>query len=426
MQGHERSTPTRPSTQRVEGIVVITAWIVAFWILRSSEAPSGRVWVSATLIALAASLAITAVLAFPLPSTTLNTPRLGAARRITGATLTSLLIGVPLALQTGVILPSSVSAVGFVALGIVTWLILAISASMVPLPVSPHEPLLRSDLRHPVYPRRRRLRGAKRVIDFVVSLIALIVMLPLLIGTALAIRLHDRGPALFVQERVGRHGRVFRIYKFRSMVTEAEYLRRHMAEDNERTGPLFKVSNDPRVTPIGRIIRQLSIDELPQLLNVLKGEMSLVGPRPALATELEDFSRLHRDTRLLVKPGITGLWQAEARSDPDFGKVEALDMRYVREWSVSLDLWILVATVIEMLMTVLALPLKRMGMQLTTGEQMVVTERAVSEPAEVIDVVIPFPEGPLVEVAPPSNPVPLTRARRTHQANVPDQASKVS
>jgi exopolysaccharide biosynthesis polyprenyl glycosylphosphotransferase len=191
--------------------------------------------------------------------------------------------------------------------------------------------------------------GCKRACDIAVSVVMLLVAAPLLLGIAAAVKLTDQGPVLFRQRRVGRDGVEFEILKFRSMCVDAEArlaaLRR---EHNERTGPLFKLERDPRVTAVGRFIRAFSLDELPQLLNVLRGDMSLVGPRPALPAEVAEFPA-DLQARHLVRPGITGLWQVEARDNPSFGAYRRLDLFYVDNWSFLLDLVVLLGTVEQVL-----------------------------------------------------------------------------
>ncbi len=189
------------------------------------------------------------------------------------------------------------------------------------------------------------LTGARRVIKNVFdrssAFFALLLLSPLLIGVALAIRLTSRGPALFRQTRVGSQGKPFTIYKFRSMYADAEARLNSLQALNERReGLLFKIKNDPRVTPIGRILRRYSIDELPQLINVLKGDMSLVGPRPPLPVEVAQYSDDVR-RRLLVRPGVTGLWQVSGRSDLEWVESVRLDLRYVENWSLIYDFEIL-------------------------------------------------------------------------------------
>jgi lipopolysaccharide/colanic/teichoic acid biosynthesis glycosyltransferase len=158
------------------------------------------------------------------------------------------------------------------------------------------------------------------------------------------IRLHDRGPALFTQVRVGKDGRAFRIYKFRTRVVDAEQRKAELLASNDTDGVLFKLRNDPRVTSIGAHLRRWSIDELPQLLNVFLGDMSLVGPRPALPDEAERYAE-HVHRRLVVKPGLTGLWQVNGRSDLSWDESVRLDLRYVENWSFALDLQILWKTI---------------------------------------------------------------------------------
>jgi exopolysaccharide biosynthesis polyprenyl glycosylphosphotransferase len=185
----------------------------------------------------------------------------------------------------------------------------------------------------------------KRGFDVVVSAGLLVVLSPLLAAIALAVKLTDRGPVLFHQKRVGRGGVEFEMLKFRSMCVDAESkLAALRAAGNERSGPLFKLAADPRVTRVGRVIRAFSLDELPQLLNVLRGDMSLVGPRPALASEVAEFPAELR-ARHQVRPGITGLWQVEARDNPSFAAYRRLDLFYVDNWSLLLDLIILLGTI---------------------------------------------------------------------------------
>jgi lipopolysaccharide/colanic/teichoic acid biosynthesis glycosyltransferase len=184
----------------------------------------------------------------------------------------------------------------------------------------------------------------KRVVDIVGAVGALLVAAPVLALAALAIKLDDGGSVLYRGVRIGRHGKAFVAYKFRSMVEDGQPGMDVLATLNERTdGPLFKASNDPRVTRVGRVLRSSSIDELPQLWNVLRGTMSLVGPRPALPHEVEHFDDDLR-RRHSVRPGLTGLWQVEARRNPSFHAYRRLDLRYVDEWSLSMDLAILAST----------------------------------------------------------------------------------
>jgi exopolysaccharide biosynthesis polyprenyl glycosylphosphotransferase len=184
---------------------------------------------------------------------------------------------------------------------------------------------------------------AKRVLDIVGAGIGLMLLSPLLIGTAFALLLRQGSPILFRQTRVGLHGRPFSIYKFRTMVPGAEQQLDDVQHLNERNGVTFKARNDPRITPIGRWLRRTSIDELPQLWNVLTGSMSLVGPRPPLPNEVAEYDIWHR-RRLSMKPGITGLWQVEARHEPDFDRWVEHDLIYIDGWSIWLDLKILAKT----------------------------------------------------------------------------------
>ncbi len=201
-------------------------------------------------------------------------------------------------------------------------------------------------------------RLLKRSLDILGASIGLVALSPLLLLTALAIKIEDRGPVLFHQSRAGRRAEFFGMLKFRSMVTNAESLKADLACDNERTGPLFKMTHDPRITRVGRFIRETSIDELPQLINVLRGEMSLVGPRPALVEEEAAFDTEHRG-RFDVRPGITGLWQVEARSNASFSAYRRLDLHYVENWTFGLDLRILLATVEQVVVSVLMLPISK-------------------------------------------------------------------
>jgi len=186
-------------------------------------------------------------------------------------------------------------------------------------------------------------RAAKRCMDVVVGSAMLIASLPVLGLAALAIKLDDGGPLIFRQDRVGRGGRTFQVFKLRTMGIGAENELEPLRFRNERTGPLFKVANDPRITRAGSLLRALGIDELPQLVNVLRGEMSLVGPRPALTSEAEKFDDEHLE-RSSVKPGITGLWQVEARDNPAFAAYRRLDLFYVDNWSLTMDVAILFGT----------------------------------------------------------------------------------
>lgn len=184
----------------------------------------------------------------------------------------------------------------------------------------------------------------KRLLDVVLASLGLLGSLPLWLVVVLAIRLDSPGPAIFVQERVGRHGRRFRFHKFRSMFVDAEQRLADVLAGNEIDGPVFKIRNDPRVTRVGAFLRRTSLDELPQLINVLKGDMSLVGPRPPLPREVEQY-RPSDIIRLSVKPGLTCLWQISGRSNVSFDQWMEYDREYIRNMSLWLDLGILVRTV---------------------------------------------------------------------------------
>jgi exopolysaccharide biosynthesis polyprenyl glycosylphosphotransferase len=202
-----------------------------------------------------------------------------------------------------------------------------------------------------VAPSQRGLLGAswwqlavKRALDIVMSVLAIVVLTPLLLAVALLVMVTSPGPVFYVHQRVGRGGKPFRMVKFRSMYRNAHDLREEHVGQNMHQGPIFKIRDDPRITPVGRAIRKLSIDELPQFFNVLMGHMSLVGPRPALPEEFLDYTERERE-RLLVKPGVTCIWQVSGRSDIDFHTWVAMDLEYIETWSLLLDLKLLVRTV---------------------------------------------------------------------------------
>jgi len=202
----------------------------------------------------------------------------------------------------------------------------------------------RFELRRSEWSRFTRNDGLKRLVDLVLAGLGLLVTLPLWLGVMLAIRIDSPGPAIFTQERVGRHGRRFQFYKFRSMYVDAEQRLSEVIARNEIDGPVFKMRNDPRVTKVGAFLRRTSLDELPQLVNVLRGEMSLVGPRPPLPREVEKY-RPADTVRLTVKPGLTCLWQIRGRSEVGFDQWMEFDREYVNNMSLWLDLQILVRTV---------------------------------------------------------------------------------
>lgn len=184
----------------------------------------------------------------------------------------------------------------------------------------------------------------KRIFDILFSLLVLFLLSPFLLFIAIAIKLDSRGPVLYVSERIGKKGRVFRCFKFRTMVYDAEKLRGAILHMNERDGVLFKIANDPRITRVGWLLRKYSLDELPQFLNVLLGHMSVVGPRPPIASEVREYKLSHL-RRLDVKPGITGLWQVQGRRDPSFDSYVSLDLTYIEHWSIWLDFKIIIRTI---------------------------------------------------------------------------------
>ncbi|WP_053351339.1 sugar transferase [Leucobacter musarum] len=208
-----------------------------------------------------------------------------------------------------------------------------------------HRPAGSMPLMHVEMPRYSGVRrAAKRAFDIAAATLALIALSPVFAVVAYLVKRQDGGPVFFRQERVGRNGVSFSIFKFRTMVTNAEALKASLVEHNEGSGPLFKMKHDPRITPLGAFLRRSSIDELPQLMNVLLGTMSLVGPRPGLPNEVADYEQ-HTERRLLVSPGITGLSQVTGRSDLTWEQNVRFDLHYVENWSFGLDLAILGRTV---------------------------------------------------------------------------------
>jgi lipopolysaccharide/colanic/teichoic acid biosynthesis glycosyltransferase len=215
-----------------------------------------------------------------------------------------------------------------------------VAASRLTTSVIAHEAVL-----HVASENRRHVgRAAKRAIDVLVAGGLLVVAAPVMLAVAVAVKAGDRGPVLFRQQRVGRGHALFPMLKFRTMAADAELRLAALHAVNERSGPLFKLDRDPRVTSVGRVLRRTSLDELPQLLNVLLGHMSLIGPRPALPSEVDEFPAALR-ARHLVRPGITGLWQVEARDNPAFHAYQRLDLHYVENWSPALDVVVLLGTV---------------------------------------------------------------------------------
>jgi len=184
----------------------------------------------------------------------------------------------------------------------------------------------------------------KRIIDVVGALCGILLTSPIMIVVAIWIKLDSKGPVFFAQNRVGRGGRRFPIYKFRSMCPDAEGLLEKLAKDNEMSGPMFKIKEDPRITKIGRFIRKTSIDELPQLFNILKGEMSLVGPRPSLPKEVAQFTSFQKQ-RLEAKPGLTCYWQVGGRSNVSFEEWMEMDVEYLKDRNTVVDIVLIFKTV---------------------------------------------------------------------------------
>jgi lipopolysaccharide/colanic/teichoic acid biosynthesis glycosyltransferase len=194
---------------------------------------------------------------------------------------------------------------------------------------------------------RPLLMACKRAFDFAVSLLLLVLLSPILLAIAVAVMLSSPGPVFYRWKVVGEGGHPFTGYKFRSMYSNADDLKQKLQSLNEMSGPVFKLTNDPRVTGVGAVLRRYSLDELPQLYSVLKGDMSLVGPRPPLVTEYVQFTAYQKQ-KLTVRPGITCLWQVSGRNDVhDFDDWVRLDLEYIRRWSPKLDLWILMRTARE-------------------------------------------------------------------------------
>jgi lipopolysaccharide/colanic/teichoic acid biosynthesis glycosyltransferase len=187
--------------------------------------------------------------------------------------------------------------------------------------------------------------ACKRFLDIMTSVLSLVLLAPLFVVLGAMVKLTSLGPVFYRWKVVGKNGSPFTGYKFRSMVMDADELKAKLKDQNEMTGPVFKITKDPRITPVGAWMRRYSLDELPQLYSVLKGDMSLVGPRPPLVTEYEQFTEYQKQ-KLAVKPGITCLWQVSGRNDiTDFDQWVRLDLEYIRNWSLHLDLQILLRTV---------------------------------------------------------------------------------
>ena len=183
----------------------------------------------------------------------------------------------------------------------------------------------------------------KRVIDVTGSLTGILLLSPLMLITIVAIKVESRGPIFFYQNRVGKQGEMFKMYKFRSMVTNAEEVLKELKNENEMSGPMFKMKDDPRITKVGKLLRRTSIDELPQLINILRGEMSLVGPRPNLKKEVIRFSKFQKQ-KLYAKPGLTCYWQVMGRSSIDFEEWMKLDIKYIEERNTWIDIKLIFKT----------------------------------------------------------------------------------
>lgn len=201
---------------------------------------------------------------------------------------------------------------------------------------------------HNAYRTRNAYCFFRRLQDIIFSLIAIITLLPIMIFTSIAIIIDDpKGGPIFSQIRVGKDGKIFKMYKFRSMVVDAEEQLQMLLKDNEMDGPAFKISDDPRITRVGKFIRKTSIDELPQLFNILRGDMSIVGPRPALPREVEQYT-LYQTQRLFITPGLTCYWQIQPnRNDISFNDWVEMDIRYIRERSFFVDWKIILKTIVS-------------------------------------------------------------------------------
>lgn len=190
---------------------------------------------------------------------------------------------------------------------------------------------------------QNRYEKIKRFFDICLSSAALVVLSPLLLVIAILIYLEDKGPVIYSQTRIGKDGRAFKLYKFRSMCVDADEKLKDLQELNERDGPVFKIKNDPRVTKVGKFIRKTCIDELPQLVNIIKGDMSIVGPRPPLPNEVEQYNSYQKH-RLLVVPGLTCYWQIQKGEETTFDEWVELDLKYIKERSILLDFRLILLT----------------------------------------------------------------------------------
>lgn len=190
---------------------------------------------------------------------------------------------------------------------------------------------------------QNRYEKIKRFFDICLSSAALVVLSPLLLAIAILIYLEDKGPVIYSQTRIGKDGRAFKLYKFRSMCVDADEKLKDLQKLNERDGPVFKIKNDPRVTKVGKFIRKTCIDELPQLVNIIKGDMSIVGPRPPLPNEVEQYNSYQKQ-RLLVVPGLTCYWQIQKGEETTFDEWVELDLKYIKERSILLDFRLILLT----------------------------------------------------------------------------------
>lgn len=190
---------------------------------------------------------------------------------------------------------------------------------------------------------QNRYEKIKRFFDICLSSAALVVLSPLLLVIAILIYLEDKGPVIYSQTRIGKDGRAFKLYKFRSMCVDADEKLKDLQKLNERDGPVFKIKNDPRVTKVGKFIRKTCIDELPQLVNIIKGDMSIVGPRPPLPNEVEQYNSYQKQ-RLLVVPGLTCYWQIQKGEETTFDEWVELDLKYIKERSILLDFRLILLT----------------------------------------------------------------------------------
>lgn len=347
------SRRTRPAEFRVrDGVSVAAIW----W---GASILSGGTVVASLLMGAGLGLAAGSALGLTLRSTQRAVIKTATAERVA---VTTAAIGGTAALLSAVD-QVELAWFWFVLAVAATWITTSISTSVDPLS-APSGLLIPSNMTWlGGRPTHRAAELGKRLFDIVAASLLLVAVAPVLIVVALAIRVSDGGPVFFRQRRVGRNGVDFAMLKFRSMVVDAEKRQADLLAMSERNGPLFKITNDPRTTRVGRVIRELSIDELPQLINIIRGDMSLVGPRPALPHEAAEFDRALR-RRSLVQPGLTGLWQAEARADADFGRFRDLDLRYLAAASPRLDLAILAATATDVMVSALGVPLRRLGIDL--------------------------------------------------------------